>query len=114
MNDTGSDILTLFTTDLLALGNTQGYQGWHGVTGVMHATGTITIFPRILVQVQLVRDDNIPWSDRINEYAIVKEPAINVVRLLGVRIRHTLDIGTAPGNDILAISASKGGLTSLL
>jgi hypothetical protein len=60
MNDTGSDILTLFITDLLAFGNTQGYQGWHRVTGVMDATGTITIFPKILVQVQLVRDDNIP------------------------------------------------------
>jgi hypothetical protein len=44
MNGTGSDILTLFDTDLLALGNTQGYHGWLGRIGIMDATGTIT-FP---------------------------------------------------------------------
>jgi hypothetical protein len=31
MNDTGSDILSLFTIDLPHLvGNIQGYLGWHG------------------------------------------------------------------------------------
>jgi hypothetical protein len=112
MNDTGSDILTLFNTDLLALGNTQGYHGWLGRTGIMDATGTITFFPRILVQVQLVRDDDTPWSDWIDEDAIVKQHG--APRLSGVGIRHVLYIGTAPGNDLLAISATKGGLTSLL
>jgi hypothetical protein len=112
MNDTGSDILTLFTTDLLALGNTQAYRGWPGSMGVMDATGMITFFPRILVQVQLVRDDNTPWSNWIDEDAIVKQHG--APRLSGVGIRHVLYIGTAPGNDLLAISATKGGLTSLL
>jgi hypothetical protein len=88
MNDTGSDILTLFNTDLLALGNTQGYHGWLGRTGIMDATGTITFFPRILVQVQLVRDDDTPWSDWIAEDAIVKQHG--APRLSGVGIRHVL------------------------
>lgn len=44
MNDTGSDLLTLFTTDLLRLGNVQGYTGWQGQTGVIDATGTITTY----------------------------------------------------------------------
>jgi hypothetical protein len=105
---------TLFTTDLLRLGNIQGYIGWHGVTGVMDATGTITVFPRILVQVQLVRDDNTPWGDWIDELAIVKQPVLNVPRLSGVGIKGILHIGTAPGNHLLAISATKDGLTSLL
>jgi len=28
MNDTGSDVLTLFNTDLALLGNIHGYMGW--------------------------------------------------------------------------------------
>jgi hypothetical protein len=85
MNDTGSDMLTLFTTDLPRLGNIQGYTGWLAPMGVTEATGTITIFLIIRVQVPLVRDDNTPWGDWINELAIVKQPGPNVVRLSGVR-----------------------------
>jgi hypothetical protein len=30
---------------------------------VVDANGSLTVFPTILVQVQLVRDDNTPWGD---------------------------------------------------
>jgi hypothetical protein len=60
MNDTGSDILTLFTIDLPRLGNIQGYTGWHAPMSVIDANGNLTVFPTILVQVQPVRDDNTP------------------------------------------------------
>jgi len=33
MNDTGSDILSLFDTDIPHLGNIQGYRGWLGFDG---------------------------------------------------------------------------------
>jgi hypothetical protein len=62
LNDTGSDLLTLFTTDLPRLGNIQGYTGWHAPMGVTDANGTLIVFPTIHVQVQLVRDDNTPWA----------------------------------------------------
>ena len=39
MDDTGSDMLTLFTTDMLHLGNIQGYAGWLAPTGVRDASG---------------------------------------------------------------------------
>jgi hypothetical protein len=42
MNDTGSNILSLFTTDFPHLGNIQGYNGWHGQTRIMDANGGIT------------------------------------------------------------------------
>jgi hypothetical protein len=58
--DTGSNILTLFTTDLLQLGNTQGYNGWRRSTRTTDANGTVTVYRTILVQVQLLRDDSIP------------------------------------------------------
>jgi hypothetical protein len=81
----------------------------------MDANSTITVFPALMVEVQLVRDDNTPWGDWVDELAIVKPPpGRNVPRLSGVGIREHLYIGTAPGNHLLAVSATKGGLTSLL
>jgi len=115
MNDTGSDALSLFTTDLPHLGgNIQGYLGWNALTRIMDANGGSIVVPRIVVQVRLVRDDNTPWGDWIDELAIVKQPILNMPRLSGVWMRHVLFFGTAPGNHLLAVSATKGGLTSLL
>jgi hypothetical protein len=113
MNDTGSDMLTLFTTDLPYLGNSQGYTGWLAPAGIRDASGSITFLPTILVQVQLVKDDNSSWGDWIDEWAIVRQPGPNVTRLSGVGIREVLFIGTAPGNHLLAVSTTKGGLSSL-
>jgi len=96
MNDTGSDILTLFTTDLLQLGNIQGYTGWHAPHGIRDANGTITVFPTIRVQVQLVRDDSTSWDNWIDEFAIVKQSGPGIPRLSGVGIRNVLCIGTGP------------------
>jgi hypothetical protein len=79
---------------------------------ITDANGGIAFFPTILVQVRLVRDDT-PWSNRIDEFAIVKQHNPSVPRLSGVRIRRVLYFGTAPGNHLLAVSATKGGLTSL-
>ena len=114
MHDTGSDVLTLFDIDLLQLGNSHGYTGWQLPADIMDASGRITSFRTLYVQVQLVRDDNTPWSEWIDEFAIVKRLDQGVPRLSGVGIRHALYIGTAPGNHLLAMSATKGGLTSLL
>ena len=114
MNDTGSDILTLFDTDLLQLGNIQQYIGWQLPISVIDANGGSAFFDRIFVQVQLVQDDNTPWGNWIDEVALVKPVGPDVPRLSGAGIRQVLYIGTAPGNHLLAVSATKGGLTSLL
>jgi hypothetical protein len=92
MNDTGPDILSLFTTDLPRLGNIQGYTGWQAPTTVIDANSGMTFFPTILVQVRLVRDDNTPWGDWIDEAAIVRQPSPGVSRLSGVGIRNVLYI----------------------
>jgi hypothetical protein len=108
-------MLALFTTDLPHLGgNIQGYLGWQGYISITNANGGITFFPTILVQVRLIRDNNTPWSDSIDEDAIVKQYSPNVPRLSGAGIRDVLYISTASGNHLLAISNTKGGLTSLL
>ncbi|KAI9767226.1 MAG: hypothetical protein M1840_005826 [Geoglossum simile] len=113
MNDTGSTILTLFDVDLLHLGDIQGYAGWVGPVEINYANGAIDVYPTIRVQVQLVRDDNSPWSEWINEEAIVRPTAPGIPRLSGLGIRDVLYIATAPGNHFLAVSTTKGGLASL-
>lgn len=114
MNDTGSNMLTLFDTDLLELGNIQGYLGWQLNSNIEDAGGGVTSFRTIEVQVQLVRDDNTPWSQWIREIAIIRPSQPVVPRLSGTGIRRAFYIGTAPGNHLLAVSETKGGLTTLL
>lgn len=114
MNDTGSDVLSLFYSDLQYLGNRQGYTGWRGVIPISYGNGTIQYYARIKVEVQLVRDDNIPWSDWIEELAIVKPDSPGLLRLSGYGIRNAVYLGTSPGNHSLAVATTKSGLASLL
>jgi hypothetical protein len=114
INDTGSCLLTLFDTDISFLGNLQGYTGWRGDVTVRNASGTINRYRRLRVQIQLVRDDYSPWSNWINEYAAIKPASQGVPRLSGNGIRRVLYLGTAPGNHLLAVAATKGGMASLL
>jgi len=56
----------------------------------MDANGTITVFPVLMIEVQLVRDDNTPSGDWMNELAIVKPPpGRNVPRLSGSESEST-------------------------
>ena len=72
INDTGSNLLTLFDTDMSLLGNLQGYTGWRGDATVTNASGITNNYRRLRVQVQLVRDDDSPWSNWIDELAVIK------------------------------------------
>jgi hypothetical protein len=114
INDTGSSLLTLFDTDISLLGNLQWYTGWRGDVTVRNASGTINRYRRLRVQIQLVRDDDSPWSNWINDYAAIKPASQGVPRLSGCGIRRVLYLGTTPGNHLLAVAATKGGMTSLL
>jgi len=114
MNDTGSDILSLFHSDLQHLGNIQGYAGGLGVIPIGYGNGAIQYYQRIAVEVQLVRDNNTPWSDWIEEVAIIKPDGPGLLRLSGYGIREVLYLGTSPGNHSLAVVTTKGGLASLL
>jgi hypothetical protein len=114
MNDTGSDVLTLFNTDLAELGNIQAYAGWLGMAAISGANGAIDWCPMLAVQVQLVRNDLSSWSEWIDETAIIRPLVPGILRLSGVGIREQLYFGTAPGNATLAVSATKCGLSNLL
>lgn len=84
LNDTGSNVLTIFTTDFPHLGNTQRYNG--GLLGhgrIRDANDAAIVLPRILVQVQLVENNGVPWTGWIVERAVVRTPDPFVPRLSG-------------------------------
>ncbi|KAI9769494.1 MAG: hypothetical protein M1840_003971 [Geoglossum simile] len=56
MNDTGSDLLNIFDAEMQHLGIYQGYAGWLGPVAIVGISGVAGIYPKIRVQVQLVRD----------------------------------------------------------
>ncbi|KAH0547707.1 hypothetical protein FGG08_000196 [Glutinoglossum americanum] len=114
MNDTGSDISTIFDVNMPYLGNSRGYAGWAGFATISGAGGMVGVFPKINVQVRLVGDDNLPWSDWILEEAVVRPAGPGIPQLSGYGIREVLYLATGPGNHVLAVSATKGGLASLL
>lgn len=113
INDTGSDLLTLFDYDLDNLGNLNVYHGWNGYIQVRDANGLVQAFPTILVQVQLADNNWDSWSNWFFEEAIVRQGYLGVPRLTGAGIRSHFFMGTPAGNDILSVSTSKAGLTSL-
>lgn len=114
MNDTGSDLLTLYDLDMPYLGNSDGYAGWLGIAVVRCANGTVDHHRILRVQVQMMGDGDIPWSDWISEIAIITPEIDGIPRLSGMGIRRVLFMATTPGNNFLAVSATKGGLVSLL
>ena len=81
---------------------------------IINTSRVIGIYLKIFVQVQLIRDDNSPWSDWVIKKAIVRPIGPSILWLSGVGIREVLYLATELGNYILAISAIKSGLTSLL
>jgi hypothetical protein len=60
MNNTESDVLTIFDAEMQHLGIYQGYTSWHGPIMIVGVGGVVGIYLKIRVQVQLVRDNNTP------------------------------------------------------
>lgn len=114
MNDTGSNILTVFHHDLLRLGSFDFYAGWEDLRDIVNADGVVTSLPVMSVQVQLVGDDDIPWSPWIDETAVLKPDMAGVARLSGEGMRSALFFGTPAGNDSLAVASTKHGMYTLL
>ncbi len=112
MNVTGSDILSLFDSDLQYLKNTPKYTGWRGHIKILCANSTTNVYRKIKVEVQLVRDDNTSYW--FEEVAIVQPDGPGLSRLSGYGIRNALYLGTSPGNHSLAVATTKVGLASLL
>ena len=114
MNDTGSDVMTLFDTDLGYLGNLDEYRGWNPPINVCFANGERARHQSLSVQVQMVRNDGTPWTGWMSEDVVLTSLTPGKTRLSGAGIRAHLYIATAPGNRTLSVSTTVGGLTSIL
>jgi hypothetical protein len=60
MNNSGSDLLTLFSIDLPFLGNIQMYTTWYRVITISNINGIVDLCLEVSIEVQLVRNDNPP------------------------------------------------------
>lgn len=88
LNDTGSDLLTLFYEDLPYLGKNQQYEGWQQEVDVQTAGGNVERLLTLLVEVRLLRPVTlIAWGDWVEELAVLRERVPGMDRLSGVRMR---------------------------
>jgi hypothetical protein len=114
MNDTGSDVMTLFSADFPLLGNQSQFTGRGQFILIGLADGTSQNLEAIDVYIRLCRDDGTPWSNWILEQACVRPGTAAMKRLSGRGIRQAVYCGTDPFHDHLHMAATKGGLYALL
>ncbi|OAT00265.1 uncharacterized protein BDCG_16552 [Blastomyces dermatitidis ER-3] len=100
LNDTGSDVLTVFDTDLTALAIPPTYEGFGTYVSVSTPNGII-IRQQVIVDIQLLDSQGNPVSDWIREEGVITPAALGVGRLSGDGIRQSLYFATAPGNQHL-------------
>ncbi|WEW56265.1 hypothetical protein PRK78_001707 [Emydomyces testavorans] len=113
LNDTGSNTMTIFDTDLTALSIPPTYRGFGVNIPVATAVG-IVLRQQISVEIQMLDSKGDPVSDWILERAIVTPAATGAARLSGDGIRQRLYFATAPGNQHLYVAEKKNGIVEQL
>ncbi|KDB21867.1 hypothetical protein H109_06216, partial [Trichophyton interdigitale MR816] len=103
LNDTGSDLLIVFDTDLIILGIPPTYMGFGPPIGIVTAGGSV------LVEIQLLNFQREPIPGWTFEEAVVvlSRSSEGAVRLSGNGMRQCLYFATAPGNTQLYVSQEK-------
>lgn len=115
-NDTGSNVLSLLSTDLDTLGcDYRTYNGIMGDITVATANGVCTR-ARVMVEMQLLRADQSPFTGWFLESAVVIPTVFgqNQMRLSGNGMRQILFFATSPGNAALYVAEKKSGIISQL
>ncbi|KAF3898664.1 hypothetical protein GTR04_0045 [Trichophyton interdigitale] len=108
LNDTGSSLLTVFDTDLVALGIPSTYGGYGPQIPISTAAGVLR--QNIAVEMQLLDSYGDPMSDWFFENSVVVPLAQGVTRLSGNGIRELFYFATAPGNTHLYVAKKKNGI----
>ena len=114
LNDTGSNTLTVFDTDLVALGaHLTLYFGYGPLIPISTANGTV-MRQKIWVETKLVHQDGREFSNWILEDGIIMPQTDDALRLSGRGIRKELYFATAPGNGYLYVAEAKNGIVTQL
>ena len=116
-NDTGSNVLTLYPSEIQRMGLPANYTGWGQRVEILTANGTmlrqqITVAMRVLSGMDVCT----PISEWFLEEAIValSDEDRRFNRLSGGLMRKNLYFATAPGNSLLHISQNKTGILKQL
>ncbi|EGD85244.1 hypothetical protein H112_08975 [Trichophyton rubrum D6] len=109
LNDTGSNTMTVFDTDITALGIPPTYMGYGADVLITTAGGTLRR-RQISVEIQLLDLQGNAVSDWILEAGIVTPATAGVTRLSGNGIRQSLYFATAPGNQHLYVAEKKNSI----
>lgn len=110
-NDTGSNILTIFTSDLLALHFDMALhlQALRGSIQINTANGWV-LQTLMFVDMQILTSAFVPLTPWFEESAIVKANSPGDARLSGSAMRNYLFFATAPGNANLYVAQKKAGI----
>lgn len=101
LNDTGSNLQTVFDNDLGSLGyNPQTYQGNICLVYIETANG-IVARQGIVIEMQLKKPSWEPASDWFIENGVIVPFGPNITRLPSPGVRSSLYFATAPGNQYL-------------
>jgi hypothetical protein len=118
MNDTGSNVQTIFPTDLAALQYNQlTYQGHFGMFPIGTANG-VAFRSKIIIEMQIVKADGTIVTPWFREDAVITPLQQGIQhRLSGNAMRNHLYFATAPGNPgnaNLFVAVKKNGITTQL
>lgn len=117
LHDTGSNVLSLFLEDLMAMGDQETitlYQA-AGSTVVSNADGVMSILLTMSVEYRFCLADNgEAWSPWMTEDAVFRPLTPDVCRLSGMAMRSYYYFGTGPNTPTLSIASTKGGMSSQL
>jgi len=115
MNDTGSNIQTIFPTDLAVLRyDPATYQGNLGTLSIATAGGVV-YREKIVIEMQITKADGTAITPWFRESAVVTPLQSGIQhRLSGNVMRDHLYFATAPGNANLFVAEKKNGITTQL
>jgi len=115
-NDTGSNLQTVFTTDLANLQYNANTYGGNLPAISVNTAGGLVLRQRITLEVQLLKADGSAVSPWIQEVGVITpvQQGTQQYRLSGNAMRNFLYFGTAPGNAQLYVAEKKNGLVGQL
>jgi hypothetical protein len=118
MNDTGSNVVNLFPSDLVQLNyNQQTYGGQLGPRSTLTGNGIVQR-QHLLIEMQILKADGTIVSPWFVEHAVVMPPPTQLgalpFRLSGDGMRNHLYFATAPGNATLYVAQKKHGVMDQL
>ncbi len=115
MNDTGSNVQTIFPTDLAALRYDQlTYQGLLGPLCIGTASGVVNL-EVIVIEMEIIKADGTAITPWFRENAVITPLQAGIQdRLSGNAMRNHLYFATAPGNATLFVAEKKNGITTQL